>query len=159
MTDYTKHIQDYVDGLLKGEDLVAFETALEADKTLREEVERQKMIQEVLTRHQQSAEQADQLRTLLAGKRSQFVTTRTKPAKGKIRYLKTWGLGLAIAASLAFIMMITGLFKTTDFGQLPDMPNYTTRGSQSNQLYELARQSFNQHRYTDAVAQLHQLHH
>src|SRR5699024_7292294 len=93
-------------------------------------------------------------------KKDQFIHSEKKASstKTKVHTLRNWGIGLAVAASLALLLMVTGVFDQPNYGSLPTMPDYAVRGEQTNTVYKEARKAFNQKNYDKAVMQLNQLH-
>lgn len=157
MTDFYQHIQDYLDNLLSDSERQIFENALAKDPELNAEVKRQKMIFGILQHHIDTAPQAEQLAETLQQKRKQFISAQPNAINSKLVTLKTWGIGLAVAASITLVVLLSGIFNTTNLTKLPTMPNYSMRGERSTQLYTKARQAFNAQNYTQATAILQTL--
>lgn len=157
MTDFYQHIQDYLDNLLSDSERQIFENALAKDPELNAEVKRQKMIFGILQHHIDTAPQAEQLAETLQQKRKQFISAQPNAINSKLVTLKTWGIGLAVAASITLVILLSGIFNTTNFTKLPTMPNYSMRGERSTQHYTKARQAFNAQNYAEATAILQTL--
>ncbi len=157
MTNYHQYILDYLDQLLSDEERLAFEAAMTEDPDLKAEVNRQKMIQDSLQHQADVAEGADQLSHTLLQKRHLFTKAEPQQKTPKIRSLNYRRIGLAIAASVAFILIISSLFTKPNFDKLPAMPNQSMRGDHTNQLYTNARQYYKAKDYTKAITTLQQL--
>lgn len=154
MSAYFDQVQEYVEGELDGEDLVAFERALATDAALRQEVKLRKEIQSTLAHQEEVADQAVQLSFLLQSKRTKFFLGGAVAKPSITRRLKLWGIGLAAAASIALILTFTGVFSSAHYGSLPTMPDYAVRSNQSKEAYSGAARAFNHKNYDEAIDEL-----
>lgn len=148
-----ENIQDYIDGLLKGEELIAFETQLAIDGQLREDLSLQQEIQSILAQRINNSEH--ELRDSL---RKAEQTVRSPKGKNKSKPLYRVLIPLLAAAC---ILIVFKLFYNPSAGlyQLPIMESEIVRGAAENGKYEDAVNAFNSQSFGQAREILEQLMH
>jgi tetratricopeptide (TPR) repeat protein len=150
MENITDRIQDYIDGLLQGEDLAHFENRMVVDEELRNLVRLQKEVHDIINRRLESKE--DELRGNLAHARANMAKA-TSPSKMVRMYIP-----IAVAACLLVFFGLF-LFRGGDqaLSELPVMQSEIVRGEDGNMDYEDAVAAFNHGKYREARAILEAL--
>ena len=150
MENLTDRIQDYIDGLLEGAELQQFEQRMEEDQELRDLVELQKEVHEIISRRIESGE--DELRENIARARANIATA---PKSNKV-----FKMYIPIAAA-ACLLAVFGLFLFRGGDQalydMPIMPSEIVRGEVGNTSYEDAVKLFNEGKYSEVRAVLQPL--
>lgn len=149
MENLTDKIQDYIDGLLQGEDLAHFESQMAVDDELRNLVSLHKEVHTIINRRLDSKE--DELRSNLANARAHVSTA---PKSNKIFKLY---MPIAAAACLLVFFSIFYFGKDDGLYDLPTMQSEIVRGQTGNVTYEDAVNAFNNASYIEAREMLHTL--
>lgn len=149
-------IQDYIEGKLEGEALSSFLKALNENPALNEEVRLRKEIQAILEKDNSQAAGIQKIRQTLAEKNRLYFQPAQRHT-GRRDILKKWGIGIAVAASLAFIITVTGIFSSPGLEQLPLMPEYSMRNQSQEGQYIHASDAYNTQNYNEAIVILHKI--
>ena len=150
MENRIEKIQDYIDGLLVGEELVQFEQQMREDDDLRQEVNLQKEVQGIIQGRLDSNEEP---------LRANLRNARTLSQSGQ-RSTKVYKLYLPIAAAVCVLIFFSLFFLKTNDGSLYDLPamqSEIVRGQEENVSYENAVKAFNDKSYTEARSMLQSL--
>ncbi|TJZ60725.1 hypothetical protein FAZ15_12125 [Sphingobacterium olei] len=144
-------IQDYIDGLLQGEELLAFEQELATDLQLREQLNLHREVQSILARRMNSGE--DELRTNLheAAHANRHSESDNK-SKSLYRILVP-----ILAAACILVVIKFSLSTSSTLYQLPIMESEIVRGSGEAGKYEDAVIYFNNQSFSEARDILNQL--
>jgi hypothetical protein len=144
-------IQDYIDGLLKGEELLAFEQELATDLQLREQLNLHRKVQSILARRTNSGE--DELRTHL----HEAATAHRRP-EGNNKSKSLYRILVPILAAAGILIVIKfSLYTSSTLYQLPVMESEIVRGAGEDGKYEDAVISFNNKSFSQARDILDQL--
>lgn len=144
MENHSEKIQDYIEGLLAGEELLRFEAQLAIDKELRNMVALQREVYEILNRRVPI--QNEGLKQTLAEVNHRY-RTASVPSRSAIR---RWFPAVAAAC----ILLVGSLFffkGSNELYELPIMRSEIVRGELENTSYEKAVQAFNNQEYTLAA--------
>lgn len=148
MEHLTERIQDYIEGLLQGKELEDFENQMQQDVDLRNMVNLQREVYQIINQRLNSDE--ENLRESL------FY------AENEVRMSKkthSWRPLMAIA-SAACILLVGYLFFYTSSSTLYDMPimqSEVVRGQEAKSDYEQAVELFNNKSYAEAREKLNTL--
>lgn len=155
-------IEQYLNGELSGEALLAFEDQLKTDAALAAEVKLYRSIQDEL-KQQQNSEAAEALTHTLRGlNEKHFAAAQKKPAP--VRKL-AWMVAAAAAAVIIAFILIVNPFKNNnnDNEQLfaeyaqPEALHLTERGNEPGSVEEKAEGFYNQQAYEKALPLLKQM--
>lgn len=144
-------IQDYIDGLLKGEELLAFEQELATDLQLREQLNLHREVQSILARRINSGE--DELRTNL---HEAAYANRHSEGRNKSKSLYRILVPILAAAGILIVIKFS-LYTSSTLYQLPIMESEIVRGSGETGKYEDAVIYFNNQSFSQARDILDQL--
>lgn len=148
MENNTDKIQDYIDGLLEGEELVHFESRMAVDDELRSLVALQKEVHEIINSRMDSNE--SELRSNLANARAN-ISVIQNPRN------KVFKIYIPIAAAVCLLVFFgLFLFKGADRAlyELPTMQSEIVRGEVENTSYEDAVKAFNDGQYRESRSML-----
>lgn len=149
MENHSEKIQDYIEGLLEGNELTDFEAQMEVDNELRNLVSLQREVYEILNGRLRSEDKL--VRQTLSDVNRKY---RSKP-QAAIITKKWWSI---VAAACVLIVGSLFFFKGSDnLYELPLMRSEIVRGGESNNSYEKAVYAFNVQNYTAAREQLQAL--
>lgn len=143
MENHSEKIQDYIEGLLDGEELMRFEARLAVDKELRNMVALQREVYEILNRRVPAQE--DSLKKTLAEVNARY----REGSKSSTTGIKRWFPVVAAAC----ILLVGSLFffkGSNEPYELPLMRSEIVRGELENTSYEKAVTAFNEGQYTVA---------
>lgn len=151
-----EEIQDYIEGRLQGAALEAFLLRMDQESDLKDEIALRQEIQHVLEKENKSENDSKKLENLLLEKRdtflaSEYVIDNSYYTKKRPRVIK-WLGGISLAAALVFILMLSGVFSNTNFGALPDMPEYNTRSAAAPPNFVKAAEAYRGKDYTNAIS-------
>lgn len=146
MEDHSEKIQDYIEGLLVGEELSDFEARMKEDKELRNLVSLQREVYEILSGRVNSKEA--EIRQTLSDVNKKYQSTPQNKER-----IKKWFP--AVAAACILLIGSLFFFKGSDkLYELPLMRSEIVRGAEENTAYEKAVRAFNEMRYATAREQL-----
>lgn len=143
MEHLTEKIQDYIEGKLQAEELAEFENYLKQDAELRNLVNLQKEVNDILNRRLTSDE-ADLRDTLFHAENAVRY-----PQKSLYQRMKPF----VILVSAACVLIIGYLFlfsPQSDLYNLPTMQSEIVRGQEANEQYEEAVKLYNQQSYGES---------
>ncbi len=143
-------IQDYIDGLLEGDELIQFEKQLLEDEALRQEVSMQQEVQGIIQHRLDSKE--DELRKSL--KNAQAVL---QSRKSSTNIYKLYLPIVAAACLLVFFSLFFFYSNDNSLYDLPTMQSEVVRGQEENVRYENAVKAFNAKSYEEAREMLNTL--
>ncbi|MBE8720040.1 hypothetical protein C4F40_04770 [Sphingobacterium sp. Ka21] len=144
-------IQDYIDGLLKGEELIAFEQELATDPQLSEQLKLHKEVQSILARRMNSSEH--ELRTHL----HEAATAHRRP-EGNNKSKSLYRILIPILAAACIVVVVKFFSNTSStLYQLPVMESEIVRGAGEAGEYEDAVTFFNSQSFGQAREILDQL--
>ncbi|NGF55279.1 hypothetical protein G5B35_18300 [Parapusillimonas sp. SGNA-6] len=148
MENRAEKIQDYIDGLLLGEELIQFEKQIAEDEDLKVEVSLQQELQGIIRSRLNSNEKI--LRTHMQNARILSQSTKGSSKKVYKLYLPI----AAVACLLVFFSLF--LLRNSDSGlyDLPTMQSEIVRGQEENVSYEHAVKAFNNKEYEQARTML-----
>ncbi len=144
-------IQDYIDGLLQGEELLAFEQELATDPQLSEQLNLHREVQSILARRMSS--DADELRNNL-----HEAATAHRRSEGNNKSKSLYRILVPILAA-ACVLVVFKFFSGTSstLYQLPIMESEIVRGAGEAGKYEDAVRHFNNQSFDQARDILDQL--
>lgn len=143
MENHSEKIQDYIEGLLEGDELMRFEAQLAVDIELRNLVALQREVYEILNRRTSSGETS--LKQTLAEVNQRYRSEK----RSSVPNIKRWFPAVAAAC----ILLVGSLFffkGSNELYELPEMRSEIVRGAEENVSYEKAVQAFNDKRYAAA---------
>lgn len=146
MEKHSDKIQDYIEGLLDGDELKAFEAQLVIDNELRNLVALQREVHEILNRCIPS-QQESQKKTL-AEVNQRYGNKSTSSSVG----IKRWFP--AVVAACILLVGSLFFFKGSDEVSLPLLRSEIVHGKEENASYEKAVQAFNTKQFAKAEKQL-----
>lgn len=153
MENYFEKIQDYLDDVLRPEERSAFELELSLNDALREEVFLQQQLNNALSKHLKVVPEEKLLRETLKKAGIQHKVSQKGTGNRPFR----WSIGLAAAACLALVLILAGVFSSSDLAQLPEMPSVAVRGNELPEDYSKAQTLFNSGHYEASTLLLHKL--
>lgn len=148
MEHLTERIQDYIEGLLQGKELEDFENQMQQDVDLRNMVNLQREVYQIINQRLNSDE--ENLRESLF-----YAENEVRMSKKTL----SWRPLMAIA-SAACILLVGYLFFYTSSSTLYDMPimqSEVVRGQEAKTDYEQAVELFNNKSYAEAREKLNTL--
>lgn len=143
MENHSEKIQDYIEGLLAGEELMLFEAQLAVDNELRTMVALQREVYEILNKRVHTQEGAVKQTLSEVNQRYRNQSKTSTPT------IKRW----LPAVAAACILLVGSLFffrGSEDLYELPLMRSEIVRGVTENTSYEDAVQAFNVGKYKEA---------
>jgi len=154
MSSYDNKIQDYIDGLLTGEELTAFEQRLASDEELRELLTLHREIGDIVRKRENADTEA--LRANLKSAEIAVRAAEDGPQSDKekldvprvIRFRRY--LPAVAAACAVLVLTIYYLRPVEDLYSLPTMRSEIVRGEPSEDQYEEAVVAFNTEDYAKA---------
>ncbi|MBL1407781.1 tetratricopeptide repeat protein [Sphingobacterium faecale] len=145
MENHSEKIQDYIEGLLEGEELVMFEAQLVVDKELRNMVALQKEVYDILNKRTPIQDNSVKLKMTL-----DEVNQRYRDSSNSSRgFIKRW-LPIVAAACLLIVGSLFFFQRSDELYELPTMRSEIVRGKTENISYENAVQAFNNGKYEEA---------
>ncbi len=151
MENKADKIQEYIDGLLTGDELAQFEKWMADDEELRQEVHTQREVQGIIVNRLTSNE--DALRANLQHARA----LRQSGRKSVVNLYRVY-LPVAAAACLLIFFSIFYLYTNDSYlYDLPAMQSEIVRGQEENVSYENAVKAFNAKSYEEAREMLYTL--
>ncbi len=143
MENHSEKIQDYIEGLLAGEELTSFEAQLVVDKELRNMVSLQREVYDILNKRTNL--QDDSLKLTLAEVNQRYRSSSNSSKWG----VKRW---LPIVAAACILLVGTLFFfqGSDELYELPMMRSEIVRGKMENASYENAVKAFNAGKYKEA---------
>jgi len=154
MEKYWAQIQDYIDGLLTAEEKQAFEQELANNRELQEELALQQRLNAVISKQLAGEQETQALKETLQQLTQQYFVQK-QPAK-VVSFKKAW-IALAAAACIAIAVVTTGIFTSPNYEALPEMTTTTTRGTDTDSLYNEAVNAYAKKEYPLAINALNQL--
>lgn len=137
-------IQDYLDGLLSGEELKAFERQMETDDDLRNLVSLHREVQSILSKREQEETKAFKVTLMRAAK--EFRDGQQSSSGITLIRILPW-----LAAACVLIVFAISIFdKKEELYQLPVLQSEIVRGETENEKYEQAVVLFNTGKYLDS---------
>lgn len=143
MENHSEKIQDYIEGLLEGEELTSFEAQLGVDKELRTMVGLQREVYDILNRRAHQPEGS--LRLTLEEVNRHYRST----SHSSKRRLTKW-LSISAAACLLVVGSLFFFQGSNELYELPTMRSEVVRGKMENVSYEHAVEAFNAGKYKEA---------
>ncbi|TDQ76666.1 tetratricopeptide repeat protein [Sphingobacterium yanglingense] len=143
MENHSEKIQDYIEGLLAGEELLSFEAQLVVDKELRNMVALQREVYDILNRRVHVEDEP--LKMTLAEVNRRYRSSSSSPKSA----VKRW-LPVVVAACLLLVGSLFFFQGSNELYELPMMRSEIVRGKMENTSYENAVQAFNAGRYKEA---------
>lgn len=142
MENHSEKIQDYIEGLLIGEELSDFEAQMEVDNELRNLVSLQREVYDILNGRVNSEEVA--IRQTLSD-----VNKRYRETPQTNRFIKRW-IPVVAAACILLVGSIFFFKGGNTIYELPLMRSEIVRGADENVTYEKAVHAFNSKNYSEA---------
>ncbi|OQP64844.1 hypothetical protein A3860_19000 [Niastella vici] len=151
-------IARYAEGEMNADERSAFEVALLADESLRNQLALYQEVHGSLQQHFGADEQRDQLQNTLQSMRGEFFGAATQPARvvPMKRYLRG---AVAVAAILIAVIVIWQPWKPDLFKEFSEtsMVAPAERGDAADDLLEQAVEAFNKKEYATAATLLQQV--
>jgi hypothetical protein len=150
-------IEQYLNGELSGEALIAFEEQLKNDNELAAELQLYKNIEHELKQSQQNEAEENALTATLKNLGAQHFTTTAKPAAKVAAMRRIWPYAAAAAIVIIFFISKTLFTSTTSSEKLyaeyavPEKLSAIVRGANNDSLTITAVNFFNQQSYIAAL--------
>lgn len=141
MEDHSDKIQDYIEGLLDGEELTLFEARLAMDNELKNMVALQREVYEILN----APIREKPLKKTLAEVNQHY----GKAYKSSSAFIKRW-LSIIAMTCVFFVCLFFFFEDSQTVYELPLMHSEAIRGEVGNVHYEKAVQAFNAGKYKEA---------
>lgn len=146
-----ENIELYLNNELSADERKEFETKLETDKQLQEQLQTYKEINNILIRRIDALENEQDLRKILSRKQAEYFTTEPKVVPIN-KHRNTRWLYTAVAAAAILILLLWSPWQQnilSNYGHVK-MTNPTVRGNGQNHRMTDAARLFNNGKYKDA---------
>jgi len=147
-------INQYLDGEMNAEELNAFETAMQQDADLKNEVELLRDVNATLKIKLHPDENEMALRSSLKEMNAEFFAGKTEQAKIIPLTRRRWMTAVAAVFVLALLLTVWQPWKKEDLYQqyaAIQMPGTTERGAAADSLLKLAIENFNNKKFAEAI--------
>lgn len=156
MKNYFDQVQDYLDDNLSEEALRDFEKELSINEELKQEVNEQQKLIDLLKRRIETNKGLESFHETLESKRKIYFDTPSlsedlSSSTTKTFSLRKWSVSIGIAATLLIGLNFLGVF-STNLNKLPVLQSEITRsGSEEGDVLNTAVASFNEKDYKKSI--------